>query len=33
LKATLEIQPVSRRFTFPVVFDIPEELKKQLPKL
>jgi uncharacterized protein YchJ len=32
LKATLEIQPFNRRVIIPVVFDIPDELKKQLPK-
>ncbi|MBI2688698.1 MAG: hypothetical protein HYX27_20545 [Acidobacteria bacterium] len=32
LKATLRIEPTGKTLIIPIVFDIPEELKKQLPK-
>ncbi len=32
LNASLQVQPFNKTLIFPVVFDIPEELKKQLPQ-
>jgi hypothetical protein len=32
LKASLKIDPFGRTLIIPVVFDIPEAVKKQLPK-
>ncbi len=32
LRSTLKIDPIGRTLVLPIVFDIPEELKKQLPK-
>jgi len=32
LKTTIEIQPLGRSVIVPIVFDIPEEIKKQIPK-
>jgi hypothetical protein len=32
LKASLKIDPLGKTIIIPIVFDIPEEIKKQLPK-
>ena len=32
LRSTLKIDPIGRMLVLPIVFDIPEEVKKQLPK-